>query len=117
MSTFEVVESVADSPPLLDYVVACRFHGVVFAQFAQFGHLPKKPALAVSNNPKVTGLMREIRPSKYCVDIQTFDRPRLAEKFGRRVENRDKVKGFGQGPNSMSRGRSIHIHGEYGVAQ
>ena len=37
----------------MDYVVTCRFHGVVFA------HLLNKPVLAISRHPKVMDLMKE----------------------------------------------------------
>jgi len=36
---------------MMDYVVTCRFHGMIFA------HLLNKPILAVARHPKVTELM------------------------------------------------------------
>jgi polysaccharide pyruvyl transferase WcaK-like protein len=59
----------------MDYVVTCRFHGVVFA------HLLNKPVLAISHHPKVANLMNALGLSKYCVDIQTFDPGRLVDTF------------------------------------
>jgi polysaccharide pyruvyl transferase WcaK-like protein len=70
----------------LDYVVTCRFHGVVFA------HLLTKPVLAVSHHPKVTSLMAGLGLSQYCVDIRTFDPARLAERLECLVKNRNDVK-------------------------
>jgi polysaccharide pyruvyl transferase WcaK-like protein len=70
----------------LDYVVTCRFHGVVFA------HLLNKPVLAVSHHPKVTHLMQALGLSDYCVDIRTFDPADLAGRFDSMVKNRREIK-------------------------
>jgi polysaccharide pyruvyl transferase WcaK-like protein len=70
----------------MDYVVTCRFHGVVFA------HLLNKPVLAISPHPKVTDHMRALGLSQYCVDIQTFDPNLLVDKFEALVRDRDNVK-------------------------
>lgn len=70
----------------LDYVVTCRFHGVVFA------HLLNKPVLAVSHHPKVTHLMQALGLSNYCVDIRTFDPADLAGRFDSMVKNRREIK-------------------------
>jgi polysaccharide pyruvyl transferase WcaK-like protein len=69
-----------------DYVVTCRFHGVVFA------HLLNKPVLAIAHHPKVTNLMNALGLSKYCVDIRTFDPRSLADTFECLVKDRDEVK-------------------------
>jgi polysaccharide pyruvyl transferase WcaK-like protein len=66
----------------LDYVVTCRFHGVVFA------HLLNKPVLAISHHPKVTHLMQALGLSEYCVDIRTFDPMDLAGRLDSMVRNR-----------------------------
>jgi polysaccharide pyruvyl transferase WcaK-like protein len=70
----------------LDYVVTCRFHGVVFA------HLLNKPVLAVSHHPKVTHLMQALGLSNYCVDIRTFDPADLAGRLDSMVKNRREIK-------------------------
>jgi polysaccharide pyruvyl transferase WcaK-like protein len=70
----------------LDYVVTCRFHGVVFA------HLLNKPVLAVSPHPKVTNLMKELGLSKYCLDIRAFDPAQMAETFECLVKDSDEVR-------------------------
>jgi polysaccharide pyruvyl transferase WcaK-like protein len=70
----------------MDYVVTCRFHGVVFA------HLLNKPVLAISPHPKVTDHMSALGLSKYCVDIQIFDPNLLADTFEALVHDRDDVK-------------------------
>ena len=66
----------------MDYVVTCRFHGVVFA------HMLNKPVLAISHHPKVTALMNEMGLGKYCVDIRTFDLDLLTETFAAVVKMR-----------------------------
>jgi polysaccharide pyruvyl transferase WcaK-like protein len=71
----------------LDYVVTCRFHGVVLA------HLLNKPVLALSHHPKVTTLMNDLGLSKYCVDIRTFDPVVLVDKFASLVAETDEIKG------------------------
>lgn len=70
----------------MDYVVTCRFHGVVFA------HLLNKPVLAISHHPKVATLMSDMGLAKYCVDIRTFDLNLLTETFGAVVRNSDEIK-------------------------
>jgi polysaccharide pyruvyl transferase WcaK-like protein len=70
----------------MDYVVTCRFHGVVFA------HLLNKPVLALSHHPKVMTLMNDLGLSKYCMDIRTFDPALLADTFASLVADTDEVK-------------------------
>lgn len=70
----------------LDYVVTCRFHGVVFA------HLLNVPVIALSHHPKVTSLMNDLGLSEYCLDIRTFDLDLLKNTFTHLVDTRDHVK-------------------------
>lgn len=49
----------------VDYLVTCKFHGVIFA------HLLNVPVLALSYHSKITTLMNELQLSKYCVDIDS----------------------------------------------
>jgi polysaccharide pyruvyl transferase WcaK-like protein len=70
----------------MDYVVTCRFHGVIFA------HLLNKPILAVAHHPKVTELMAGLELSDYCVDIQDFDVSWLTERFSLMVNNAEEIK-------------------------
>jgi polysaccharide pyruvyl transferase WcaK-like protein len=70
----------------VDYVVTCRFHGVIFA------HLLNKPVLAIAHHPKVTELMSDLGLSDYCVDIQDFNARLLEEKFTSMVNNADEIK-------------------------
>jgi polysaccharide pyruvyl transferase WcaK-like protein len=70
----------------MDYVVTCRFHGVVFAL------LLNKPVLAISHHPKVAELMRVLGLSRYCVDMRNFDPENLFEKFLSLVMDSDNVR-------------------------
>jgi polysaccharide pyruvyl transferase WcaK-like protein len=70
----------------MDYVITCRFHGVVFA------HLLNKPVLAIAHHPKVMDLMTDLELSSYCVDIRDFDLKLLTEKFTSMVINADEIK-------------------------
>jgi polysaccharide pyruvyl transferase WcaK-like protein len=70
----------------MDYVVTCRFHGVVFA------HLLNKPVLAIAHHPKVMDLMTDLELSSYCVDIRNFDPKLLAERFASMVTNAEEIK-------------------------
>jgi polysaccharide pyruvyl transferase WcaK-like protein len=70
----------------MDYVVTCRFHGVVFA------HLLNKPVLAIAHHPKVMDLMADLKLSSYCVDIRDFDLKQLTERFTSMVVNAEEIK-------------------------
>ena len=65
----------------LDFVVTCRFHGVVFA------HLMQKPVLAISHHPKVKTLMRDLGLSEYCFDIRDARAHTLMAGYERLKEN------------------------------
>lgn len=80
------IDDLISSMSVLDYVVTCRFHGVIFA------HLLNKPVLALSHHPKVMTLMNNLGLSKYCVDIRTFDHALLANTFASLVDNTDDIK-------------------------
>jgi polysaccharide pyruvyl transferase WcaK-like protein len=91
-SQYSVNHSVESAHDLLatmsgmDYVVTCRFHGVVFA------HLLNKPVLAIAHHPKVMDLMTDLELSSYCVDIRDFDLKLLAERFASMVVNAEEIK-------------------------
>ena len=70
----------------MDYVVTCRFHGVVFA------HLQKKPVLAIAHHPKIAELMADLGLSNYCLDARDFDASSLADKFASMVANAEEIK-------------------------
>lgn len=80
------IDSLLSRMLCLDYIVTCRFHGVILA------HLINKPVLAVSHHPKVTSLMDALALSEYCIDIETFTPDVLKEKFQTLVDNTDAVK-------------------------
>jgi polysaccharide pyruvyl transferase WcaK-like protein len=70
----------------MDYIVTCRFHGLIFA------HLLNIPVLAISHHPKMATLMNDLGLSEYWVDIRKFDSDLLADTFARLVENRVEIK-------------------------
>jgi polysaccharide pyruvyl transferase WcaK-like protein len=80
------VEELLATISRMDYVVTCRFHGVVFA------HLLNKPVLAIAHHPKVSDLMAELDLSAYCVDIMEFDSTSLTEKFSSMVDNAEDIR-------------------------
>jgi polysaccharide pyruvyl transferase WcaK-like protein len=80
------VEGLLSRMTEMDYVVTCRFHGVVFA------HMLNKPVIAISHHPKVDNLMDAIDMARYCVDIQTFDPIELAKRFASLVLHISEVR-------------------------
>lgn len=70
----------------VDYVVTCRYHGVVFA------HLLNKPVLAITHHRKVAHLMNALGLSKYCVDMLTFDPFQLRDSFISLVNESGEIK-------------------------
>jgi polysaccharide pyruvyl transferase WcaK-like protein len=91
-SQYSVNHSVKSAHDLLatisgmDYVVTCRFHGVVFA------HLLNKPVLAIAHHPKVMDMMTDLELSNYSVDIRDFDLKLLMERFTSMVINTEEIK-------------------------
>jgi polysaccharide pyruvyl transferase WcaK-like protein len=80
------LDNILNQISLMDYVVTCRFHGVVFA------HMLNKPVLAISHHPKVSALMNDLGLAKYCVDIRSCDLSVLTETFGSLVSNSEDIK-------------------------
>jgi polysaccharide pyruvyl transferase WcaK-like protein len=80
------VEGLLAKMETFDYVVTCRFHGVVLA------HILNKPILAISHHPKVANLMEQLGLGQYCVDIQTFDPGDLAIRFRSLVDHDREVR-------------------------
>ena len=70
----------------MDYVVTCRFHGVIFA------HMLNLPVLAISHHPKIVTLMNDLGLSEYCVDIRSCDIHVLTEKFKLLIRNGPSIK-------------------------
>jgi polysaccharide pyruvyl transferase WcaK-like protein len=70
----------------LNYIITCRFHGVVFA------HLMNIPVIAISHHPKVTTLMADLGLSKYCLDIDTFDVKLLMDTFTHLAIDGERIK-------------------------
>jgi polysaccharide pyruvyl transferase WcaK-like protein len=87
-----ILDSIATTEDLLsqmssmDYIITCRFHGVIFA------HLMNIPVVAISHHPKVATVMSDLGLSEYCLDIHTFDLTLLTATFDRMVTNKDTIK-------------------------
>ena len=70
----------------MDYIVTCRFHGVVLA------HLLNKPVMAIAHHPKVTHLMSALGLSKYCLEMDTAMPDQLMETFHSVVRDAEAIK-------------------------
>lgn len=67
-----------------DFVVASRLHGVILS------HVVGTPVIAVSYDPKVERVMRNLGLSDYCLNIDSFTSTSLAERF-RTLESNSKA--------------------------
>ena len=75
-----------------DVVVATRFHNVLLAL------LLNKPVIAISFHHKCSSLMRQMKLSEYCHEIDHMDADRLIGQFRKLEQNREAVKRtIGQG--------------------
>ena len=70
----------------MDYVITCRFHGLVFA------HLLNKPVIALCHHPKMRTLMDDLGLSRYCLDITNVDSDNLTDAFYELVANAAQIK-------------------------
>jgi polysaccharide pyruvyl transferase WcaK-like protein len=82
----------------MDFIITCRFHGVVFA------HLMNIPVIALSHHPKVTTLMADLGLSEYCLDIDTFDPEQLKTAFARISADKAGIKARMAGKLTFYRG-------------
>ena len=80
------VEQLLESMSSMDYVVTCRFHGVLFA------HLLNKPVVAIAHHPKVATLMSDMGLAQYCLDIRSFDPDLLIATFTALVRHGEEVR-------------------------
>jgi polysaccharide pyruvyl transferase WcaK-like protein len=69
-----------------DYLVACRFHAVVYA------HLLNVPVLAINHHPKVMAQMNDLGLSEFCINLEDCNLDVMAERFNSLVDNRDAVR-------------------------
>jgi hypothetical protein len=70
----------------VDFVVTCRFHGVVLSA------LLEKPVLALSHLPKVAELMRALGLHQYCREMRSFDPEELYTTFLSLVRNAEEIR-------------------------
>ena len=80
------IEALLSEISTMDYVVTCRFHGVVFA------HLMNKPVLALAHHQKVTSLMADLGLAEFCLDIRNLDPESLLSAFTRMVEREGEIR-------------------------
>jgi polysaccharide pyruvyl transferase WcaK-like protein len=80
------VEDLLCAMSSFDYLVTCRFHGVVFA------HMLNIPVIALSHHPKMDTQMRELGMAEYCLDIRTIDGDALKRALTSLVQNRKSIK-------------------------
>ena len=83
------IKSVADLLRVmssLDYIITCRFHGVVFA------HMLNIPVIAMSHHPKMDTLMSDLGLAEYCLDIHRADGRALKTAFASMVDNRESIR-------------------------
>jgi polysaccharide pyruvyl transferase WcaK-like protein len=88
----ESVEDVLAELVATDVVVATRFHNVLLAL------LLNKPVIAISFHHKCSSLMRQMRLSNYCHELDHMDVDTLIRQFQELERNRETVKRtIGQG--------------------
>jgi polysaccharide pyruvyl transferase WcaK-like protein len=85
-TSIATVEALLSRMSTMDYVITCRFHGVIFA------HLMNIPVIALSHHPKVSTLMADLGLSEFCIDIDTFDAELLTATFTRLVADSVSIK-------------------------
>lgn len=84
--------SIQDALATTDIVVATRFHNVLLAM------LLNKPVIAISFHHKCASLMRQMKLSEYCHDMDHMDTDMLIGQFRKLERNRAAVKRtIGQG--------------------
>ncbi|MFZ0936141.1 MAG: polysaccharide pyruvyl transferase family protein [Bryobacteraceae bacterium] len=85
-TSIQTTESLLAQMSTMDYIVTCRYHGVIFA------HVMNIPVVAVAHHPKVATVMNDFGLSEYCLDIGAFDSDALIETFTRMVNNTHGIK-------------------------
>jgi polysaccharide pyruvyl transferase WcaK-like protein len=89
LTTHEPIKDLESLLPVMssmDYIITCRFHGVVFA------HIMNIPVIAISHHPKVATLMANLGLSEYCLNIDTFDLELLKSTFIRMVADKAAIR-------------------------
>jgi polysaccharide pyruvyl transferase WcaK-like protein len=89
LTTHEPIKALESLLPVMssmDYIITCRFHGVVFA------HIMNIPVIAISHHPKVAALMANLGLSEYCLNIDTFELELLKSTFIRMVADKAGIR-------------------------
>ncbi len=68
-----------------DYVIASRFHGLLFS------YLTYKPVIALAFHFKYFSLAKEMQQEKYCLDINNFNPEEVKKLFDDLVEHKDSI--------------------------
>jgi polysaccharide pyruvyl transferase WcaK-like protein len=84
--TIKTIEDLLQVMRSLDYVITCRFHGVVLA------HMLNIPVIAISHHPKIDTLMNDLGLAEYCLDIHVADGSALKAAFVSMVANRERIQ-------------------------
>jgi polysaccharide pyruvyl transferase WcaK-like protein len=84
--TIKTIEDLLRVMWSLDYIITCRFHGVVLA------HMLNIPIIALSHHPKIDTLMVDLGLAEYCLDIHTADDGALKAAFASMVANRERIQ-------------------------
>ena len=85
-ATIDTLTDLTTSLATADLIVATRFHGISISL------LLNKPVLAISNHHKMTDLMADMGQSQYLLDIDTFTRESLIERFTALESNSETFK-------------------------
>lgn len=80
------VEEIVANISSMDYVTACRFHGVILA------HMLNKPVLALSDCRRTTALMKDLGMAQYCMESGACDQDALRGAFTSLVRHREEVE-------------------------
>lgn len=73
-----------------DYVVTCKFHGIVFSQMLQ------KPVLSLSYLPKMDHLMSAVGRPEYSIPIDRFELEPLKQQFRLLVNEHEQIRSLFQ---------------------
>lgn len=84
--TIKTIEDLLRVMRSLDYIITCRFHGVVLA------HMLNIPVIAMSHHPKMDTLMSDLGLAEYCLDINKADGSALKAAFTSMVANRESIQ-------------------------
>jgi len=93
----------------MDYVVTCKFHGIVFA------HMLEKPVISLSYLPKMDDLVRDVGHGEFSLSVEHFEVDWLIRKFQLLVEQRQALRAlFRHRAKTYSEALQTHFDGLFG---